>query len=80
MKRAREEKDDEYVLLYGALSWCRGPMIGRGTFRFIYIVYLKKSKAFGSVMAVKLVNLLKEDSLMWEKTILDALQGCPHVI
>ncbi|KAE8076412.1 hypothetical protein FH972_015067 [Carpinus fangiana] len=79
MKRAREV-EDEYSLLCGALSWCRGLMIGRGTFGFLYIAYLKKPKAFGSVMAVKSTDPLKGDLLMWEKIVLDSLQGCPHVI
>ncbi|KAE8076539.1 hypothetical protein FH972_015182 [Carpinus fangiana] len=80
MKRAREEEDDEYSLLCGALSWSRGPMIGRGTFGSVYRADLKKPRDFGSVMAVKSADPLKGDSLMWEKTVLDALQGCPHVI
>ncbi|XP_059434910.1 mitogen-activated protein kinase kinase kinase 20-like [Corylus avellana] len=80
MKRPREEEGDEYSLLYGALSWCRGPMIGRGTFGSVYRADLKKPRAFGSVVAVKSADPLKGDSLMWEKTVLDALQGCPHVI
>ncbi|XP_059431678.1 mitogen-activated protein kinase kinase kinase 20-like [Corylus avellana] len=81
MKRAREEEeDDEYSLLYGALSWCRGPMIGQGTFGSVYRADMKKPRAFGSVVAVKSADPLKGGSLLWEKTVLDALQGCPHVI
>ncbi|KAE8076496.1 hypothetical protein FH972_015143 [Carpinus fangiana] len=80
MKRPREEEDDEYSLLYGALSWRRGPMIGRGTFGSVYRADLKKPRAFGSVVAVKSADPLEGDSLMWEKAVLDALHGCPHVI
>ena len=80
MKRSRKEEDEEYSLLWGELSWCRGPMIGQGAFGSIYRVELKKPRAFGSVVAVKSADPLKANSLMWEKKVLDALQGCPHVI
>jgi serine/threonine protein kinase len=78
MKRYREE--DEYSLLCGELSWCRGPKIGQGAFGSVYRADLKKPRAFGSVVAVKSADPLKGDSLIWEKTVLDSLQGCPHVI
>ncbi|XP_059433974.1 mitogen-activated protein kinase kinase kinase 20-like [Corylus avellana] len=80
MKRYREEEEDEYSLLCGELSWCRGPKIGQGAFGSVYIAELKKPRAFGSVVAVKSADPLNGNSLMWEKRVLDALQGCPNVI
>ncbi|XP_059434808.1 mitogen-activated protein kinase kinase kinase 20-like [Corylus avellana] len=80
MKRSRKEEDDEYSILWGELSWCRGPMIGQGAFGSVYRAELKKPRAFGSVVAVKSVDPINANSLMWENTVLEALQGCPHVI
>ena len=54
MKRYREEEEDEYSLLCGELSWCRGLKIGQGAFGSVYIADLKKPRALGSVVAVKL--------------------------
>ncbi|XP_059433954.1 mitogen-activated protein kinase kinase kinase 20-like [Corylus avellana] len=58
----------------------RGPKIGQGAFGSVYIVELKKPRAFGSVVAVKSADPLNGNLLMWGKRVLDALQGCPNVI
>lgn len=84
MKRPRE-LDGEYSLLCGVLSWCRGPMIGQGAFGSVYRAELKKprvgeSRLTTSFVAVKSADPLNDDSLLREKAVLDALQGCPHVL
>ncbi|XP_062150225.1 mitogen-activated protein kinase kinase kinase 20-like [Alnus glutinosa] len=85
MKRPREE-DGEHSLLCGEMSWCRGPMIGKGAFGSVYRAELKKPRLrlggsrLTSVVAVKSADPSNGSSLLWEKTVLDALQGCPHVL
>ena len=50
-----------------------GKLISSSSFAFgsIYIAELKKPRAFGLVVAVKLADPLNGNSLMWEKPVLD---------
>ncbi|KAM3702567.1 hypothetical protein ACB098_04G035100 [Castanea mollissima] len=82
MKRTREDYTGEVSLGYGAPSWCRGQLLGRGGFGSVFVAKLKKPCfGFPPTVAVKSEHAASgSSSLLNEERFLRALKGCPNVV
>lgn len=78
-------QDNVDLSKYGdGVSWCRGSMIGKGSFGSVYLANLKKPKSryssFPSVMAVKSAEVSVSGSIQKEREVLNNVKGCANVI
>ena len=84
MKRTREDytAGGEVSLGYGAPSWCRGQLLGRGGFGSVFVAKLKKPCfGFPPTIAVKSEHAASgSSSLLNEERFIRALKGCPNVV
>lgn len=70
---------------YGdGVAWCRGAMLGKGSFGCVYMATLKKPRSkyacFPSVMAVKSAEVSVSGSIQKEREVLSKIKGNPYVI
>lgn len=70
---------------YGdGVAWCRGEMLGKGSFGSVYFATLKKPRSkyccFPPVMAVKSAEVSVSGSIQKEKEVFSQVKGCANII
>lgn len=84
----QENMDEQKKIIvnkYGdGVAWCRGEMLGKGSFGSVYLATLKKPRSkyccLPPVMAVKSAEVSVSGSIQKEREVLSNVKGCANII